>query len=304
MSAVGRTPSAIEFGLNIPTSVDPATDPVAAAVKAEALGYDFVSSSDHPGGSSPNYETWTTLCFIAAATTRIRVATRVLGVPYRAPAMVAKMAETLDRLSGGRLILGLGGGSGDDEHRAFGLGVRSPRDKTDGLEEAVKIIRGLWTERSFTFAGRLYRTDTAELEPKPQRPIPIWLGTFASRALAVTGRLADGWIPSLGYAPPDEVVVLRERVLEAAEKAGRDPAEITCAYNIEVRVDGGSPSRSAVVSGPPDAVAEQIIGFVELGFSVFNFMLDAEDADEQAERLAGEVIPAVRTAAGTGARAT
>src|SRR6059058_4293550 len=128
----------IQFGLNIPTSAAPGEDPVATAIRAEELGFDFVSSSDHPCGHSPTHETWTLLCFIAAATSRIRIATRVLGVPYRPPPMVAKMAETLQRLSGGRLILGLGGGSADDEHRAFGLGVRSPREKVDGLEEAVR----------------------------------------------------------------------------------------------------------------------------------------------------------------------
>jgi alkanesulfonate monooxygenase SsuD/methylene tetrahydromethanopterin reductase-like flavin-dependent oxidoreductase (luciferase family) len=212
--------------------------------------------------------------------------------------MVAKMAETLQRLSGGRLILGLGGGSADDEHRAFGLGVRSPREKVDGLEEAVTIIRGLWAEPSFTFDGRLYRTEAAELEPKPEQSIPIWLGTFGPRALAVTGRLADGWIPSLGYAPPDEVVGMRERVLEAARAAGRDPSEITCAYNVEVRIDEHAESDASVVSGSAYAVAAQLAGFVELGFSVFNFMLTGPDADEQAERLAAEVIPAVRELTG------
>jgi len=271
---------------------------VATAIRAEELGFDFVSSSDHLCGNSPTHETWTLLCFIAAATSRIRIATRVLGVPYRPPPMVAKMAETLQRLSGGRLILGLGGGSADDEHRAFGLGVRSPREKVDGLEEAVRIIRGLWTESSFTFEGRRYRTEAAELEPKPEHPIPIWLGTFGPRALAVTGRLADGWIPSLGYAPPDEVVGMRESVLEAARAAGRDPSEITCAYNVEVRVDEQAESDVSVVSGSADGIAERLAGFVELGFSAFNFMLTAPDADEQAERLAAEVIPAVRELTG------
>jgi len=289
--------SGLQFGLNIPTSAAPGTDPVAAAARAEKLGFDFVSANDHPGGTEPNNETWTMLCFIAAATSRIRVATRVLGVPYRNPAMVAKMAETLDRLSGGRLILGLGGGSGDDEHRAFGLGVRSPKDKTEGLEEAIAIIRGLWSEPTFTFKGRLYNTEAAELEPKPTYRIPIWLGTFAPRALAVTGRLADGWIPSLGYAPPAEVVVLRERVLEAAREAGRDPAEITCAYNVDVRP--GAPAAGdepTVVSGSPEAITERLAGFLDLGFDALNFMVSGPDADEQTELLAGEVIPALRGA--------
>ena len=288
--------SAIQFGLNIPTSAGGGADPVAAAVRAEELGFDFISCSDHPAGINPTYETWTMLCFIAAATSRIRIATRVLGVPYRAPAMVAKMAETLDRLSAGRLILGLGSGSADDEHRAFGLGVRSPRDKTDGLEEAVTVIRGLWSERSFTFAGRLYQTEAADLEPKPAHLIPIWLGTFAPRALAVTGRYADGWIPSLGYATADEVVVMRERVLTAARQAGRDPAAITCAYNIEVpsgrarRGPGSGRRRSARGGGEPVAELRRA-GLLSVQFHAQRF-----DSQEQAARLAGEVIPVLRAA--------
>ena len=286
--------SALQFGVNIPTSAAPGANPVAAAVRAEELGFDFVSANDHPGGKEPNFETWTMLCFIAAATSRIKVATRVLGVPYRAPAMVAKMAETLDRLSGGRLILGLGGGSGDDEHRAFGLGVRSPKDKTDGLEEAVTIIRGLWREKSFTFTGRLYQTDRAQLEPKPAHKIPIWLGTFAPRALAVTGRLADGWIPSLGYAPREEIPAMRERIFSAARAANRDPAEITFVYNIEIRVDEQAESGGAIVAGSPQAIVARLADFVGLGFSAFNFVLDSADAGEQAQRLATEVVPALR----------
>src|SRR6266542_621332 len=154
------------FGLAVSPSAAPGADPVGDARAAEALGYDFVSTSDHPCGSAPSYEVWTMLTWIAAATSRIRVATRVLGMPYRPPAMVAKMAETLDRLSGGRLILGLGGGHSDDEFRAFGLGVPTPREKIDGLEEAVHVIRGLWAEQNYTFEGRRYRTEEANLEPK------------------------------------------------------------------------------------------------------------------------------------------
>ena len=288
--------AAIQFGLNISTTADQGADPVGDAKRAEQLGFDFVSSSDHPCGTSPTFETWTMLSWIAAATSRIRIATRVLGVPYRPPAMVAKMAETLDRLSGGRLILGLGGGASDDEFRAFGLRVPSPREKTEGLEEAVTIIRGLWSDRSFTFNGRHYHTDAADIEPKPDHRIPIWLGTFAPRALRVTGRLADGWIPSLGYAPPDEVKVMRERVLEAARAAGRDPAEITCAYNVGVRIDEQAGTDPSVVSGPPEAVAEQLAGFVKLGFSTLNFMPNGGGTRGQVERLAAEVLPAVRDA--------
>jgi alkanesulfonate monooxygenase SsuD/methylene tetrahydromethanopterin reductase-like flavin-dependent oxidoreductase (luciferase family) len=279
------------FGLNVSTSVAADGDPVADARRAEELGFDFVSASDHPEGSRPTSEVWTMLCFIAAATSRIAVATRVLGVPYRPPAMVAKMAETLDRLSGGRVILGLGGGHSDDEHRAFGLGVRTPREKTVGLAEAVTIIRGLWTEPAFSYNGELYRTEAADLEPKPGRRIPIWLGTFAPRGLAITGRLADGWIPSLGYAPADELPGMRARVLDAAAAAGRDPEAFTCALNVEVDLDAEAPVGSSVLAGTPEAVADRLRGFVDAGFAAFNFMPRGGDPRRQAERLAAEVLP-------------
>jgi probable F420-dependent oxidoreductase len=286
------------FGLNLSTSAAPGADPVRDAHTAERLGFDFLSASDHPCGTAPTYETWTMLAWAAAATTRIRVATRVLGVPYRPPAVVAKMAETLDRLSGGRLILGLGGGYSDEEFRAFGLGVPSPRDKVDGLADAIAITRGLWSQPSFTYRGRLYGTDAAELEPKPAHRIPIWLGTYGPRALALTGRLADGWIPSLGFAPPDQVRVLRDRVLAAAAAAGRDPNELTCAYNLQVRVDERPSDSPSVITGPADAVADQLVRFVGLGFTALNLQLVGPDTVEQVERLAREVVPAVHAALG------
>jgi alkanesulfonate monooxygenase SsuD/methylene tetrahydromethanopterin reductase-like flavin-dependent oxidoreductase (luciferase family) len=285
------------FGLNVSSSVSPGGGPAADARAAEELGFDFVSAFDHPCGVEPTYETWTMLSWIAASTSRIRVATRVLGVPYRSPAMVAKMAETLDRLSGGRLILGLGGGSSDEEFRAFGLRVLSPRDKVDGLEEAVRIARGLWLQPGFTFDGRIYRTAGADVEPKPGHRIPIWLGTFGDRALRVTGRLADGWIPSYGHVPLERITVMRERVLTAAEEAGRDPGEITCAFHMQAQVGDRAEPGPSLVAGSPGAVAEQLLGFVKIGFTAFNFTLVGSGVGEQAERLACEVIPAVRDAA-------
>jgi probable F420-dependent oxidoreductase len=287
------------IGLGVSTSAHPGADPVAEATTAERVGFDFVSASDHLHGDQPTYEPWTMLSWIAAATTRIAVATRVLAVPYRHPAVVAKMAATLDRLSGGgRLILGLGGGYSDEEFHAFGLGTRSPRDKVDGMEEAIRIVRGLWAQPRFTFDGRLYRTDEASLEPRPSGRIPIWLGTYGPRALAVTGRLADGWIPSLGFAPPAQVAVMRERVLAAAREAGRDPAEITCAYNVPVRVDDRAEATPDVVAGPPEVVCERLAGFAAMGFTALNLIPVGSDVAEQVEQLGSEIVPAVRAAAG------
>jgi alkanesulfonate monooxygenase SsuD/methylene tetrahydromethanopterin reductase-like flavin-dependent oxidoreductase (luciferase family) len=281
------------FGLSIPADATPGADPVALARRAEDLGFDFVSSSDHPCGRQPSYEAWTMLAWIAASTSRIKVATKVLGVPYRNPAMVAKMAESLDRLSGGRLILGLGGGYSDEEFRAFGLAVPTPAQKVDGLAEAIEVIRGLWSRPAFTFDGRHHHTSEADLEPKPGHHIPVWLGTFGPKALALTGRLADGWIPSLGYASADELIVMRGRVLAAARAAGRD-GEVTCALNLEVQVDEHPDADPSVLAGPPAVVAECLTGFVRAGFTAFNFNPAGRPHDEQNERLAREVLPTVR----------
>lgn len=285
------------FGLDVSTSAAPGADPVAEAVLAEASGFDFVSASDHPSGDIPSYETWTMLTWLAAKTHRVRILTRVLGVPYRPPAMVAKMAETLHRLSDHRLILGLGGGGSDAEFRAFGLRVpASGREKIDGLEEAVHIIRGLWSEPRLTFTGQLYHTDAAPLEPKPDQPIPIWLGTFGARGLAMTGRVADGWIPTLGFVPAERFPAMRDQVLAGARAAGREPEELTCALNVEVLVADRPPAdASAAIAGPPAAVAEQLAKYLSLGFTAVNVKPSGPDRAGQVERLAQEVIPALRT---------
>lgn len=284
------------FGVNVSTSAADGANPVADAMRAEALGFDFISANDHPCGSAPTYELWTMLTWIAAKTTRIKVASRVLGVPYRPPAMVAKMAESLDRFSGGRLILGVGGGYSDDEFRAFGLNVPTPKDKIDGLEEAVRIMRGLWSSPRFTFEGRHHRTEEADLEPKPRHHIPIWLGTFGKRSLAVTGRVADGWIPTFAMATPEDVPAMRDRILDAARSAGRRPDEITLAYNLDFRIQDTGFSEAGVVSGSAAHLAEQLISFTALGFTAMNFSPAGDEPERQIERLAQEVLPIVRRA--------
>jgi alkanesulfonate monooxygenase SsuD/methylene tetrahydromethanopterin reductase-like flavin-dependent oxidoreductase (luciferase family) len=222
------------FGVDVSTSAAAGADPVTAARAAETLGFDFVSANDHPAAHDPRYETWTMLAWIAAATSRIRVATRVLGVPYRSPAMVAKMAETFDRLSGGRLILGLGAGASDQEFRAFGLGVRSPQDKIDGLEEAVRVIRGLWTEPGFQLRRPPLpdRGGRAGAQAGPSHSPSGW---EPSAAAAWTS--PGGW-PTGGSRRWRLPYQTRRRSCVTAScrqrAAGRDPQHITCAYNLEV----------------------------------------------------------------------
>lgn len=164
--------SSLTLGLNLSPSAAAGADPVADALEAERLGFDLVSANDHPMGGSPTHELWTLLAWVAARTSTIKVASRVLGAPYRNPAMVAKMAATLQMLSGGRLILGVGGGSSDEGIAAVGAGTLTPRAKTDGLEDALRIIRGLWSESGFSYEGAVHSVRNATIEPRPSEPIP------------------------------------------------------------------------------------------------------------------------------------
>ena len=281
------------IGLGLSTTPGADVNPVAEAELAERLDFDFVSASDHLHGETPTFEPWTLLTWVAAATSRIQVLTRVLAIPYRSPAVTAKMAETLDRLSNGRLILGLGAGYLDSEFKALGLEVPSLRDKIDGMAEAIRMMRGLWSERPYSFEGRRYRLEEARLEPAPAHQIPIWLGTYGPRALRFTGQLADGWIPSYGFAPPDKVVDMMARVRDAAEKAGRDPDAVKAVYNVAVDLREGTEVKGGF-AGSPARVAERLHELASLGFDGLNLIPGDGDKPRQIEELGNEILPALR----------
>jgi alkanesulfonate monooxygenase SsuD/methylene tetrahydromethanopterin reductase-like flavin-dependent oxidoreductase (luciferase family) len=207
------------------------------------------------------------------------------------------MAESFQRLSAGRLILGLGAGSGDQEFRAYGLPVLSPQAKLDGLEQAVQVVRGMWSEPTLTYCGSIHQTVEAALEPKPERPIPIWLGTFGPRGLALTGRVADGWIPSLGYRPDDELPHMLTAVLDSARAAGRNTDDITCALNVRVSIGSRDGSYPDVVAGSADQITERLLAFTTIGFNAFNLIVPTVDRATQVEHLAAEVVPLVRAQA-------
>jgi alkanesulfonate monooxygenase SsuD/methylene tetrahydromethanopterin reductase-like flavin-dependent oxidoreductase (luciferase family) len=283
------------FGVGVPTSAAPGDDPAGLAQEAERLGYDFVSAADHPCGSNPSYETTTMLTWIAARTSRIKVASRVLAVPFRRPAMVAKLAASLDLLSGGRFILGLGGGYSDQEIAALGGPVLSPAEKIDGLAEAIQITRGAWTQSGFTQDGRHYSVHNLEMEPKPTLPIPVWLGTFGPRALAVTGRLADGWIPSLGYMPVEEIPAMRHRIDAVAEAAGRRPDQIRSILNLSIHIDPYTQPQPDAVTGSANQVVSQLQDLLGLGFTGFNFMTSGPDQIANMQRIAEDVLPILRS---------
>jgi alkanesulfonate monooxygenase SsuD/methylene tetrahydromethanopterin reductase-like flavin-dependent oxidoreductase (luciferase family) len=202
------------------------------------------------------------------------------------------MAETLDRLSGGRLLLGLGVGGYDREFAAFGLAERTPGQKVTALGEAVRIIRGLWTEETVSLSGQQFHASEARIEPKPAHRIPIWLGAYGPRALKLTGALADGWIPSLPRLALDEAVAMRSVVRASARAAGRDPDDITCACNVVVVFDSRRSPTPQLVAGSSQAIAEQLLTIVRAGFTLPVATLTEP---ELRERFAMEVIPLVRS---------
>jgi alkanesulfonate monooxygenase SsuD/methylene tetrahydromethanopterin reductase-like flavin-dependent oxidoreductase (luciferase family) len=285
-------------GITISSSSSSGADPAAAARHAEALGFDVVTvHRDVLHGPPPSLETWTLLAWLAAHTTRVRFAPNVLALPNRHPAVVAKMAETLDRLSGGRLILALGGGAAVNHEAfgAFGLARRSGRETVAATEEAIEITRGLWGQPRFSYAGSHFTTSGADLQPRPAHPIPIWLGAFGLRMLELVGRKADGWLASLGLLEPEQAYRDLDRIRAAASRAGRDPEALTYGFNVGVLVKEGSASATTrgLVAGGPEEVAGQLAGFVRGGFSFLN-LSPAADGFEQRERLAQEVLPILR----------
>jgi probable F420-dependent oxidoreductase len=286
------------FGLDIPAKVG-RFNPATAAREAERLGFDFVSTNDHLLGHERRSEAWTQLTWLAAATSRVHIASRVLGVPYRSPVLVAKMAETLDRLSGGRLILGLGAGSGEAEYRAMGLPEATVGARVAALDEGIAVIKGLWREPEATFDGQVFTIRAARMQPKPARPIPIWLGTVGPRGLKLLGREADGWIPSPAYAPQAQVPEMLATIRDAAQAARRDPEAIARIYNVRVRISADDPRErvhDADISGTVEQVVDQLVGFIRVGFTGFNFQPVGRDRSAQVERLAAEVMPGVRAA--------
>jgi alkanesulfonate monooxygenase SsuD/methylene tetrahydromethanopterin reductase-like flavin-dependent oxidoreductase (luciferase family) len=282
-----------QFGVNVGTSTGPGDDPVRLAQVAEAIGFDFVSASDHPYGGSPCFETATLLTWILARTERIGVLSRVFGSPLRNSAMLAKTAESMHRLSAGRLILGLGSGGSEDELRSIGIPPATPGERLAALEEGVVLTRKLWEGGPVTFHGRHHGLAAARLQPAPERPIPIWLGTFGPRALALTGRLADGWIPSLGYRPSSEMPQMMQRVRDGALAAGRDPDALTYALNTELEI-AGEPYEGRV-AGSPRQIIDQLYGFVRAGFTTFNFILRAVDPADAMRRVEAEIVAPLRT---------
>ena len=270
----------------IPNAADPLLD---TAREIEARGLDWIGVQDHPY-QRRFVDTWTLLGAIAAATARVGFFPDVANLPLRPPAVMAKAAASLDVLSGGRFELGLGAGGFWDAIEAYGGPRREPRDALAALEEAIRVIRLIWSgERNLRFGGEHYRLAGAHSGPVPAHPIGIWLGVYGPRALRLAGRLADGWVPSLR----GDLTLLSQgsaRLDHAAAAAGREPAEIRRVVNVNGQITDGA--RLGLLRGPVDQWVDELTDLaVGYGFDTFMFWGDGED---QLPRFAEEVVPAVR----------
>jgi alkanesulfonate monooxygenase SsuD/methylene tetrahydromethanopterin reductase-like flavin-dependent oxidoreductase (luciferase family) len=288
----------LEFGyFLVPDAADP--DRVLETARlADRLGYDLLAVQDHPYQPA-HLDTLALLCVILAQTQRIRVFQDVGNLPLRPPAVFAKAAATLDVLSGGRFEAGLGGGGFLEAARAMGAPTRTPGESVDALEEAILIMRMWWGgARELRFSGRHYRLDGARPGPAPAHPIAIWLGAVKPRALALTGRRADGWAaPLMNYLPPAQAAAANEAIDRAAGEAGREPAAIRRIYNTPGAFTATAPAAARdtdqAIVGPPEHWAAVLAHLaLDLGFGTFILLGPPEP--EMLRTFIGEVAPDVR----------
>jgi alkanesulfonate monooxygenase SsuD/methylene tetrahydromethanopterin reductase-like flavin-dependent oxidoreductase (luciferase family) len=275
----------LHFGAFVTPVAAQAGGVVELARIADVVGLDLVTFQDHP--YQPSFlDTWTLLAVVAAQTSSVRVAPNVANLPLRPPVVLARSVATLDILSGGRVELGLGAGAFWDAIAALGRPKLSPRESVDALDEAIDVIRAVWAggDRELLVEGEHYRIDGGRAGLAPLHAVEIWLGAYKPRMLAITGRKADGWLPSMGYAPPGELPAMQARIDEAAVAAGRSPAEIRRLYNVNAGAGG--------LLGTPADWAEQL-GVLALGDGIDTFILAVSSADDL-RRFAEEVGPAVR----------
>jgi F420-dependent oxidoreductase-like protein len=287
------------------------------AQRAEALGMDSVWLMDHlfqipvvAPETDPILECWTALAALAADTTRIELGTLVAAAGFRPPSIVAKITSTLDVISHGRLVVGIGAGWCDWEHRAYGLPFPPIGARMERLEEAIRILRAMWTEERATFHGKHFQIDGAVCAPKPLRkPHPPLLigGSGARVTLRLTAQYAQ--MHNLGVGGVREARRVLSLLREHCERLGTDYDAITKTRltpilfadgpaDAERRVRALCPAgetekgfRARTLIGTPDEIAEQLRAFVDAGVDYFIASFFDVDALEPLDRLMQEVAP-------------
>ncbi|MEP7762766.1 LLM class flavin-dependent oxidoreductase [Sanguibacter sp. 25GB23B1] len=275
-----------------PTNAQPQV-PVELAEVSEDAGLDLVTFQDHP--YQPAFlDTWTLLAYVAARTERIRLSPNVVNLPLRPPAVLARAAASLDLLSGGRVELGLGAGAFWDAIEAMGARRLTAGQGVRALDEAIQIIRGIWApeERGgVRVDGEFHHVTGAKRGPAPAHEIGIWLGAYKPKMLALTGRSADGWLPSLGYLQPGDLSAGNAAIDDAATSAGRSPHDVRRLLNITGSFGGAS---RGPLQGPVDQWVEELTEMV-LAEGMSAFLLGTDDATDL-RRFGEEVAPQVRAA--------
>jgi F420-dependent oxidoreductase-like protein len=278
----------------------------ATAVDAEAAGFHGIWFADHfmpnsadgTPSSGDFLECWTVLTALATTVPRVRLGPLVCSTTYRHPAVLAKMAATLDHLSGGRLVLGLGAGWQINEHEAYGIELGSVRERLDRFDEACAIVTTMLREERTTFEGTHYRVVDAPCEPKPlQQPLPFLIGGGGEkRTLAIAARYADEWNV---WGMPD-VLAHKNDVLDGhCASIGRDPKTIRrlCQALVGIRDTPATPQQGArpMVVGPPELVAETMAAYADAGVDEFIIPCFAEAgrARQTIDRFVQEVLPLV-----------
>lgn len=281
------------FGVFVTPVAQPAMQAVELAVTADRAGLDLVTFQDHPYQSA-FYDTWTLISYAASRTERIHLSPNVLNLPLRLPTVVARSAAGLDRLSGGRVELGIGAGGFWDAINAMGGRKLTPGQSIKALEEAIQIIREIWaTDKpgGVRVDGAYYQVKGAKRGPAPAHPIQIWVGAYKPRILGMTGRVADGWLPSLVYLPdgPASLKEMNQHIDEGAAAAGREPAAIRRLLNISGQF---AQTGRSFLNGPPRQWAEDLAGLT-VDYGITGFILAADDP-ATIELFASEVVPATR----------
>ncbi|WP_405067783.1 LLM class flavin-dependent oxidoreductase [Kribbella sp. NBC_01510] len=278
------------FGTFLTPAVDNPTRVIALAQLTEQVGLDLVSFQDHP--YQPRLmDAWTLLSVVAAQTQRVKVTTNVANLPLRHPVVLARSVATLDLITGGRVELGLGAGGFLDAVAANAGPRLTTGQSIAALEEAIAIMREVWTPTGggIRLPGQHYTVSGAKRGPEPAHDVEIWLGAYKPRMLALTGRLANGWLPTSAYAGPDQLAAMNKIIDEAAVEAGRDPASVRRLYNVSGRFSGSG----GFLQGPEEVWIDQLAELT-MGEGISTYILGSDDPDDI--RRFAEVAAGVREA--------
>lgn len=288
----------LQFGVFVSPIAEPVQHAAELAVVAEAAGLDLITFQDHP--YNPQFlDTWTLISYAASVTSRIHLAGNVLNLPLRDPVQLARATASLDRLSGGRIELGIGAGAFWDGVGAMGGRKLTAGQSIEALGEGIELIRELWKADELTSVsadGVHYRVEGIARGPAPAHEIGIWVGAYKPRILRLTGRLADGWLPSLGYLPegPASLTAMNAEIDAAAIAAGRQPSEVRRMLNISGQF---LQQERGLFQGPAETWARQI-GELERDYGISTFILASDDP--QTIALFGTVVaPMAREQVGT-----